>query len=120
MALSFIIRNPRKPDNSFSTASNGRLKLDDGSTTSLSSYVQTSGATLEVEEAGADSNSPLTVLGNAQLSGVLQMDFVGGYTPSPGDAFLVVQAGSITAHFDTTPHNMTVDYEPTTVSLTQN
>ena len=32
---------------------------------------------------------------------------------------MVLTAGSIGAHFDTTPYNMTVGYSPTEVTLTQ-
>ncbi|HEY7423529.1 MAG TPA: hypothetical protein VH682_04735, partial [Gemmataceae bacterium] len=97
------------------------LQLDAGSSmTSIASYLQTSAGTLVVQATGPGINSVLVVLGNAQLSGTLEMDFVGGYVPAPGDSFVVVDAGSITAHFDTTPDNMTVGYGPNTVGLTEN
>ncbi|HEY7155174.1 MAG TPA: hypothetical protein VH575_14525, partial [Gemmataceae bacterium] len=99
---------------------NGHLKLDAFSVDLLASYLQTSSGTLAEEAPFAGGNTPLTVTGNAELSGTLELDFVDGYTPAPGDSFLVVSAGSISTHFDTIPDNMTVAYGPTTVTATEN
>jgi hypothetical protein len=103
-----------------SVTNNGNLKLDAGSADLLASYLQTSSGTLVEEAPFAGGNTPLMVSGNAQLSGTLELDFVGGYTPASGDAFTVVSAGSISAHFDTTPDNMTVAYGPGIVTATEN
>ncbi|HEY7315390.1 MAG TPA: hypothetical protein VH643_39030 [Gemmataceae bacterium] len=99
---------------------NGKLTLDLGAATGIGSYQQTSAGTLVEQAAGPGMNSPLHVSGAAQLSGTLELDFIDGYTPKSGDAFTVLTAGSIGAHFDTTPDNMTVAYGPTGVTATEN
>jgi hypothetical protein len=99
---------------------NGKLTLDVGATTSIGSYQQTSTGTLDEQASGPGQNPVLTVSGNAQLSGTLELDFIDGYTPRSGDAFTILTAGSIGAHFDTTPDNMTVAYGPTSVTATEN
>jgi hypothetical protein len=102
-------------------SNSGTLTLDLGSsTTGLGSYQETSTGTLGLQAASAANYSRLKVTGVAQLSGTLKMDFMGGYNPTSGTSFLVVSAGAIGAHFDTTPANMTVTYGPTSVTLTQN
>lgn len=50
----------------------------------------------------------------------MTLDFASGYTPPSGKTFPVLTAGSVSAHFDTTPANMTVSYGPTGVSVTEN
>jgi len=65
-------------------------------------------------------SSSLTVAGSAQLSGILAIDFLDGYTPSSGDPFSVMTASSIGAHFDSTPPDMTATYDPTRVSVSEN
>ncbi|HWG42195.1 MAG TPA: hypothetical protein VN688_05365 [Gemmataceae bacterium] len=99
---------------------NGKLTVDLGSTSSLAAYQQSSTATLTVQ---ADALGPysaiLKVIGNAQLSGTLDMDF-GGDQPASGSSFTVLTAGSIGAHFDSTPPDMTTQYGPTSVTVTQN
>jgi hypothetical protein len=109
-----------KLTSSDAVTNNGNLKLDAGSADLLASYLQTSSGTLVEEAPFAGGNTPLTVTGNAELSGTLELDFVNGYVPAPGDSFLVVQAGSISTHFDTIPDNMTVAYGPNTVTATEN
>jgi hypothetical protein len=98
----------------------GKLTLDVGARTNLSAYQQTSDGTLEEHASGATSSSSLSVSGDAERSGTLDMVFDGGYTPTAGTVFPVLTAGSIGAHLDTTPANMTVTYDPTDVTLTQN
>jgi hypothetical protein len=102
---------------------NGTLTLDVGSVASLGSYQQSSTGTLTIQAASGPMGpvySTLAVSGAAQLAGILSIDFVGGYTPPSGTLFTMLTAGSIGAHFDTTPANMTVTYDPTDVTLTQN
>jgi hypothetical protein len=99
----------------------GVLTLDMGSATTFASYQQSgSGGALKEQATGPGMNSLLTVTGAAQLAGTLELDFVGGYTPTSGDTFAVLTAGSIGGHFDSTPADMTADYGPTGVTLTQN
>ena len=100
--------------------SGGDLILDPLSIVTLSVYTQASTATLDVEASSASAYGSMTVSGNAQLSGTLKMDFVGGYVPTSGTVFHVLKAGSIGAHFDTTPSGMTTVYSPTGVDLIQN
>jgi hypothetical protein len=102
-------------------SNSGTLTLDNGSsTTGLGSYQETSTGTLGLQAASAANYSRLKVTGVAQLSGTLKMDFVGGYTPKKGASFRVLDAGTIGAHFDTTPADMTVTYDSAGVTLTQN
>ena len=99
----------------------GNLILDLGSSTlGLGSFQENSTGTLTLQASGPGVSSTLSLVGQAQLSGILSIGFVGGYTPRTGDSFSVLTAGSITGHFDTTPANMTVGYSPTGVTLTQN
>jgi len=84
-------------------ADNGNLTLDIGSAATIGSYQQTSTGTLAIQAGSGPmgpSYSTLAVSGAAQLSGILSIDFVGGYTPPPGTVFTVLTAGSIGAHFD--------------------
>jgi hypothetical protein len=99
---------------------NGKLTLDIGATTSIGSYQQTSAGTLHLKASGPGLSSKLTVLGATQLSGTLDLEFVGGYTPTSGTAFPVLTASSVGAHFDTTPANMTVTDGTTGVTATEN
>lgn len=98
----------------------GTLILDPGSVVTLSVYTQASTATLELEAASATLYSSMTVTGNARLSGTLKLDFLNGYVPTRGTDFHVLTAGSISAHFDTTPSGMTASYSPTGLDLIQN
>lgn len=100
-------------------SNSGKLQLDFGSFASPGSYVQTSSGTLEEQAPFAGGNTALRVAGNAQLSGTLVLDFTNGYTPKSGDSFTVLTAGSVGAHFDTTPDNMTMAYGPNGVSATE-
>jgi hypothetical protein len=102
-------------------ADNGNLTLDIGSAATIGSYQQTSTGTLALQATDnpMPTSSTLIVSGAAQLSGILSIDFVGGYTPTSGTVFTVLTAGSIGAHFDSVPPNMTPTYGPTSVTLTQ-
>jgi hypothetical protein len=64
-------------------------------------YVQSPDAKLVVEFAGADPESQdfLAISGAATLGGILDIDLVGNYRPSPGDVFAIMSASSITGRF---------------------
>jgi autotransporter-associated beta strand protein len=70
-----------------------------GSTAIAGNYVQQSGAKLETEIGGlvaGTSFDALSVTGNAALGGSLDVSLVGGFTPTPGQKFTVLSAGSVT------------------------
>ncbi|MFQ3670824.1 MAG: autotransporter domain-containing protein, partial [Verrucomicrobiia bacterium] len=65
----------------------------------------------------------IQVVGNASLAGTAQILFGGGFTPSDGDTFTLIQAGSVTGTYDTLVSNLgaifALDtiYTPTTFQL---
>jgi len=61
----------------------------------------TQGGTVNVELASSTSYDQLQVSGLASLAGTLNVSFLSGYMPSPGDSFSVLTYGSRTGAFGT-------------------
>lgn len=100
--------------------SSGVLQLDLGSSTAgLASFLQSPSGQLTLQ-ASSLGYSSLIVTGDASLAGTLNLDLAYEYTPPAGTVLTVVTAGAIDNEFNVTPPDMTVDYGPTTVTLTQN
>jgi hypothetical protein len=66
-----------------------------GGATSIAGDLSSDG-TLAIDIGGASSDS-VSVLGSATLSGVLAVDAVSGFAPSPGQTFTILTAGSLDA-----------------------
>ena len=85
-------------------------------------YLQSPVGVLELELAGtgASSFSSLDVSGSAALDGHIQVQAIGGFTPSPGNAFSIITAASISGTFATTdlPAGTSLGYSPVEVTLT--
>jgi hypothetical protein len=99
---------------------NNTLKVDLGGVTDIGSYLAGNTSILDLQASSATSYSTLNVAGSAQLSGTLELDFLNGYKPASGTAFVLMKASSIRAHFNSTPPGMTTTYSSNTVSVTQN
>src|SRR5437763_90448 len=69
-----------------------------GKTDITGSYAQSSDAKLVIEFAGADFDSRdfLAIAGAATLDGILDIDLVGSFRPSPSSVFTILSASSIT------------------------
>ena len=69
------------------------------STAIIGNYIQQSGAKLDIEiggmVAGADFDQ-VSITGNALVGGTLDVSLVNGFTPTPGQMFTVMNAGSVT------------------------
>lgn len=63
----------------------------------------------------------LLIAGAAQLDGTLDLKLLDGYTPTPGDTFSILTAGSVAGEFDTVlgpaGYNVGVEYSGSTVSV---
>jgi hypothetical protein len=85
-------------------------------------YTQTGDGRLAVFlDGNPGSPPPLTVGGNASLAGELDVAFPDGFTPNPGDRYVVLTAAGATGRFDTAagvPDGVALDYGPGAVSLT--
>lgn len=99
----------------------GRLNLN-------GNYTQLDFGILEVELAGTSNLDPnnreydqLLVAGDVSLNGTLELSFLDGFTPEPGDTFDIVTANSITGSFDTinapTDVDLRVNYLDTVVQV---
>jgi len=85
------------------------------------------GGVLEIELAGlvpVESFDLLSVQGDAELGGTLDVEMIDGFTPSLGDAFSFLEASSVTGRFDQTSlpslqgdMSFELIYSPTDVSL---
>jgi autotransporter-associated beta strand protein len=73
--------------------------LSPGSTGIAGSYTQQSGAKLEIEIGGIAAGTEfdtVSITGNALLGGTLDVSLLNGFTPTPGQMFTVMTAGSVT------------------------
>ena len=64
---------------------------------------------LKVWGSGSDEYCKLDVSGEAELGGVLEIDFIADYTPQPGDTFEIMTCGSRTGEFSSITNNMEGD-----------
>jgi autotransporter-associated beta strand protein len=70
-----------------------------GSTSIVGNYVQQSGGKLEIEIGGtvaATDFDVVNVTGNALVNGLIDVSLINGFTPTPGQKFTVMTAGSVT------------------------
>ncbi len=107
------------------TVSTGKLVLDLNSAASAGSFTMQGPGTLVVQWGGPTSFSSLAVTGLAQLSGTLEVAFV-GFQPVAGDSFVPLTYGSRLNQFDTITeptnppeHQPTASYGPNALTLTQ-
>lgn len=102
------------------TFSGSKLTLDVGSATSIGSFTQDGGGDLVVQASGPMpiANGTLTVTGECDLGGQFEMDFVGGYTPTVGTAFIVVRANPVKGTFYPVPQDVDMTYASGTVTAT--
>ena len=65
-------------------------------------YAQTTTGTLDIEIAGAGSGQfdLLTVIGEAELAGVIRVQLLDGYVPPVGTMFTVLNASAVADQFD--------------------
>ncbi len=79
--------------------------LNPGNTTGTyiftNNYTQLSTAILATEIESTSNFDAVTVTGTVNLSGTLKVSLLNGYTPSYGDSFTIVTAGSISGTFST-------------------
>ena len=86
-------------------------------------YTQDSGAVLQVELAGATPGTQfdrLAIAGAATLDGTLEVAFAGGFTPTAGNTFRVLDFGSRTGSFasvDGTRGQVSAAYDATGLTL---
>jgi autotransporter-associated beta strand protein len=69
-----------------------------GATAILGNYAQQSGGKLDIEIGGSVAGTDfdaVTVTGTATLSGMLDVSLINGFTPTPGQKFSVLNAGSL-------------------------
>ena len=75
-----------------------RARRSAGILTIENSYTQSAGGTLEIEIGGTTLGSQydrLTIAGSASLDGILDVSLINGFTPSAGQQFTILTAGSI-------------------------
>ena len=69
----------------------------------LNDYLQGAGGSIGIELGGTTPGSGFDVLdvgGSASLGGTVAVSLLNGFTPTVGDMFIFLQAGSITSTFD--------------------
>jgi autotransporter-associated beta strand protein len=97
-----------------------------GVLTVADNYTQTRAATLVIQIGGAGQVSVLNVLGNANLNGSLDPEFVNGFVPAIGESFTFLGYASVTGSFshiqnpvfDRGKKRWLLTYNPTSAVLT--
>jgi hypothetical protein len=92
------------------------------------SYTQLSGGSLNIDIGGTTAGSgydQLNISGQAILSGTLNLNLIGGYTPNIGDSFIIVGYGTYLGNFQTitglrfsSGKRFDVQYNSTSIVLT--
>ncbi|MGI6425198.1 MAG: fibronectin type III domain-containing protein [Tepidanaerobacteraceae bacterium] len=79
-----------------------------------SGYTQQNTGTLEFDIGGPSHFTPLEVAGTALLNGILKINILDGYIPSPGDTFEIMTYGSRAGTFSSFESNIPeITFEPT-------
>jgi hypothetical protein len=103
----------------------GTIALGESGTMDASSGLPLTGSgTLSVDIGGASSFGEIDVTGQATLAGTLDINLVGGFTPTAGQSYVIMTYDSVSGSFDTVNGttiggglSFSVDVGPTTLTL---
>lgn len=94
------VSSPTGPVGAVHVAAGGTLAIDAaGDLEVVTTYEQQAGSVLRLSIGGETNYGAVEVAGVAALGGALQVVLSGGYVPTPGDAFLLVDAATLSGQF---------------------